>query len=54
MQELEEYIRLNFKSKAEFARHNNVFPTQVSLWLSLGYVVNNNTIYRPLRVIPTK
>jgi len=46
---LEEYIKANYGSKAEFARINNVFPQHVQKWLVAGYYVIDNTLVSPRR-----
>tara|TARA_R110000772_G_scaffold33852_2_gene82302 strand:+ start:2147 stop:2314 length:168 start_codon:yes stop_codon:yes gene_type:complete len=49
MERLEDYIKANFATKTAFAKHNEVTPPQVSLWIKLGYVVINDQIFKPMR-----
>lgn len=52
MQSLRDYIHENYSSKTEFAKANGVHLSQVSLWLRLGYVVNDHVMLKELRKLP--
>ena len=46
---LEEFIKKEFKTKADFARSVGIFPQQVSTWIRKGYMVHNGLMLRPMR-----
>jgi hypothetical protein len=50
---LTEYIALHFAgNKAEFARHMNVIPQQVTKWINAEWIVVGHTLYSPRRSVP--
>jgi hypothetical protein len=49
-----EYITIHFAgNKAEFARHMDVLPQQVTKWINDEWIVVDGKIYSPRRDIPS-
>ena len=46
---LAEYIKENYSSKSEFARHQGVSGSQVYEWINKGFIVVGGTLYSPRR-----
>ena len=46
-----EYIEENYGTQARFARAIMVQPQQVSQWLNKGFIVVNDSLYSPRRVL---
>ncbi|CNL10828.1 Uncharacterised protein [Yersinia frederiksenii] len=50
---LTEYIDIYFcGNQADFARHINVKPPQITQWINKGFIVVSGVLYSPRRVIP--
>jgi len=49
MQSLNDFIKDNFSTKADFAAQVGIYPQQVTQWVNAGYVVENGMMYKPMR-----
>lgn len=46
---LEQFIKENYESKADFARKQGVLPQQITDWVNKGFIVVGGKLYSPRR-----
>ena len=48
---LRDYIKANFKTQREFAKHMETTPQHITVWLRNEYIVIDHVIYRPIKKV---